>query len=97
MRWLTKSDYVMNWIPGRIRQISPIAGASAPDSRIAEQAVALIDDGVPSFPWFYQMFPPGSEETLGPILQSYVAGIADRAATLAALDDAYARLVRAAR
>ena len=97
LRWLTTSEYGMNWIPGRIRQISPIAGASAPDSRIAEQAVALIDDGVPSFPWFYQMFPPGSEETLGLILQSYVAGIADRAATLSALDDAYARLVRAAR
>lgn len=96
LRWLTTSEYGRNWIPGQIKQLSPIVGAPAPDSRIAEQAVEMMARGVPAFPWFYQMFPSGAEETLGLILQGYAAGITDRRATLAALDDAYMRLVRAA-
>ena len=96
LRWLTTSDYGKNWIPGQIKQLSPIVGAAAPDSRIAEQAVEMMGRGVSAHPWFYQAFPPGSEETFGTILQGYTAGLTDRRATLTALDDAYRRLHRAA-
>jgi raffinose/stachyose/melibiose transport system substrate-binding protein len=56
----------------------------------------MMAKGVPGYPWFYQMFPSGTEEQLGIIFQGYCAGITDRRATLAALDDAYIRLARAA-
>ena len=96
LRWLTTSEYGKNWIPGRVKQLSPVADADAPDSDVARETVALMNNGVPAYPWFYQMFPSGSEEQLGVILQGYCAGLTDRRATLTALDDAYARLIRAA-
>ena len=95
LRWLTTSEYGKNWIPGKIKQLSPIAGAAAPDSRIAEETVAMMGRGVSGYPWFYQMFPAGTEEDLGVILQGYCAGLTDRRATLQALDAAYTRLARA--
>ncbi|MCL2129790.1 MAG: extracellular solute-binding protein [Treponema sp.] len=95
LRWLTNSQYGKSWIPDRVKQLSPIASASAPDSDIARETVAMMSNGVPAFPWFYQMFPSGSEEQLGVILQGYCAGLTDRRATLTALDEAYARLIRA--
>ena len=95
LRWLTTSDYGRNWIPGQIGQLSPITGAAAPRSQIAEETMAMIGQGVPAYPWFYQMFPSGSEEEFGLILQGYCAGTTNRAQTLAALDAAYTRLYRA--
>ena len=97
LRWLTNSTYGKNWIPGKVKQLSPVAGAAAPDSDIARETVAMMNQGVPSYPWFYQMFPSGSEEQLGTILQGYCAGLTDRRGAITALDEAYARLVRAAR
>jgi raffinose/stachyose/melibiose transport system substrate-binding protein len=97
LRWLTTSEYGKNWIPEKIKQLSPISGVPAPDSKIAEETVAMMNGGVPSYPWFYQMFPTGTEQQLGSILQGYCAGLTDRRATLTAMDDAYARIIRAAR
>lgn len=96
LRWLTTSEYGKNWIPGKIKQMSPIAGAAAPDSRIAEEAVKMMGQGVKAYPWFYQMFPTGTEQQLGAILQGYCAGITDRAATLDAMDAAYTKIAKAA-
>jgi raffinose/stachyose/melibiose transport system substrate-binding protein len=95
LRWLTTSPYGKDWIPGKIKQLSPIAGAAAPNSRIAEETVAMMARGVPAYPWFYQMFPTGTEQELGAILQGYCAGLTDRRATLAALDDTYTKIARA--
>ena len=97
LNWLTTSDYGKNWIPGLIKQGSPIIGAPAPASQLVEEASKMMAANVPAYSWFYQMFPSGAEETLGTILQGYAAGLTDRRATLTALDDAYMRLVRAAR
>jgi raffinose/stachyose/melibiose transport system substrate-binding protein len=97
LRWLTTSEYGKNWIPGKIKQLSPITGAAAPQSQIAEETVALMGRGVPGYPWYYQMFPTGTEQELGAILQGYCAGLTDRKATLTALDDAYAKIAKAAR
>ena len=96
LRWLTNSTYGKNWIPGMVKQLSPIVGAPAPQSQIAEETVAMISRGTPAYPWFYQMFPTGTEQELGAILQGYCAGITDRRATLAAMDAAYTRIARAA-
>jgi raffinose/stachyose/melibiose transport system substrate-binding protein len=96
LRWLTTSDYGKNWIPAKIKQLSPISEAAAPDSQIAEEAVTMMNNGIPGYPWFYQMFPSGTEEQLGVILQGYCADLTDRKATLAALDDAYFKLAKAA-
>lgn len=95
--WLTTSDYGKNWIPGKIKQLSPIIGAPAPDSAIAKETVSLIDKGVPAYPWFYQMWPTGTEQTLGAILQGYCAGQTNRAETLKALDSQYAKIANAAK
>lgn len=97
LRWLTTSEYGKNWIPGKIKQMSPIIGAAAPDSRIAEEAVKMMAQGVKAYPWFYQMFPTGTEQQLGAILQGYCAGITNRAATLDAMDAAYAKIAKAAK
>jgi len=95
LRWLTNSEYGKNWIPGKVRQLSPVAGAPAPDSDIARETVTMLNDKIPSYPWFYQMFPSGAEEQLGTILQGYTAGLTDREGTVEALDEAYAGLVKA--
>ncbi len=96
LRWLTTSEYGKNWIPGKIKQMSPIAGAAAPESQIAAETVKQLNAGVPGYPWFYQMFPTGTEQQLGAILQGYCAGITDRAATLDAMDAAYTKIAKAA-
>jgi len=95
LRWLTNSEYGRNWIPGKVKQLSPVAGAPAPDSDIARETVAMLSNKVPSYPWFYQMFPSGAEEQLGTILQGYCAGLTDRKGTITALDEAYAKLIKA--
>ena len=96
LRWLTTSPYGKDWIPGKIKQLSPITGAAAPNSQIAEETVAMMGKGVPGYPWYYQMFPTGTEQELGAILQGYCAGLTDRKATLTALDDTYAKIAKAA-
>jgi len=95
LEWLTTSDYGKNWIPGQIKQMSPIKGAASPDSQIAAETSRLLGRGVPGYPWFYQMFPTGTEQQLGAILQGYCAGQTDRAGTLKALDAAYTKIAKA--
>ncbi len=95
LEWLTTSEYGKNWVPGKIKQSSPIKGAAAPDSQIAQATSALLADSVPGYPWFYQMFPTGTEQQLGAILQGYCAGVTDRAETLKALDSAYDKIAGA--
>lgn len=96
LRWLTTSEYGKNWIPGKIKQLSPIVGAKAPDSQIAKETVSMLGAGVPGYPWFYQMFPTGTEQQLGAILQGYCAGQTSRAETLDALDATYTKIAKAA-
>lgn len=96
LNWLTTSEYGKNWIPAKIKQMSPIAGAVAPESQIAQETVRLLGEGVPGYPWFYQMFPTGTEQELGAILQGYCAGLTNREQTLDALDAAYTKIARAA-
>ena len=95
LEWLTTSDYGRDWVPGQIKQTSPIIGAGAPDSQIAQATTGLLGSGVPGYPWFYQMFPTGTEQQLGTILQGYCAGLTDREETLAALDAAYDKIAGA--
>ncbi|WP_320128564.1 extracellular solute-binding protein [uncultured Sphaerochaeta sp.] len=96
LRWLTTSDYGKNWIPGKVKQLSPIIGAPAPDSQIAKATSDLLASGVSGYPWFYQMFPTGTEQQLGSILQGYCAGQTTRDQTLDALDSTYAKIAKAA-
>ncbi len=96
LEWLTTSEYGKNWVPGEIKQSSPIKGAAAPDSQIAQATSEMLGAGTPGYPWFYQMFPTGTEQQLGTILQGYCAGLTDRAQTLAALDAAYDKIAGAA-
>jgi len=103
LRWLTNSEYGKNWIPGKVKQLSPVAGASAPDSDIARETIAMLNNGVPLYPWFDAMFPSGSGAgagagvQLGTILQGYCTGLTDRKDTISALDETYAKLLRASR
>jgi len=95
LRWLTNSEYGKKWIPEKVRQLSPVIGASAPNSSLARETISMRNNGVPSYPWFYQMFPSGAEEQFGVIFQEYCAGLTNRRDTIKALDETYAKLVMA--
>ena len=95
LHWLTTSEYGKNWIPSKIKQMSPIKGSMAPDSMIAIETVEKLGSGIPGYPWFYQMWPTGTEQQLGTILQGYCAGLTNRAQTLVALGAAYSKIAKA--
>jgi len=97
MKWLTTSEYGKNWVSGKIKQMSPIKGAPAAEAQLAKATTALLAAGTPSYPWFYQRFPTGTEQGLGIILQGYCAGMTDRAKTVAALDAEYTKIANAAK
>lgn len=94
LNWLTTSDYGKNWIPGKVKQMSPIKGAAAPEAQLAKETSAMLGAGTPSYPWFYQRFPNGAEQGLGTILQAYCAGGKTREQTLGELDKLYGTLVQ---
>ncbi len=97
LKWLTTSEYGKNWIPDKIKQLSPIKGSKAPSAELAQATVAMLAQKVPSYPWFYQMFPTGTEQGLGIILQGYCAGETNRQQTLNALDAKYTQIVNASK
>jgi raffinose/stachyose/melibiose transport system substrate-binding protein len=95
LRWLTTSEYGKAWIPAKIKQMSPIKGAAAPEAQLAKETSSMLAKGVPSYSWFYQRFPTGAEKDFGSLFQGYLAGQTNRAQTLAAIDADYAKLVNA--
>ncbi len=97
LRWLTTSAYGKAWIPDKIKQLSPIKGAKAPAAQLAQATVEMLAARVPSYPWYYQMFPTGTEQGLGIILQGYCAGQTNRQQTLDALDAKYTQIVNASK
>ncbi len=97
LRWLTTSDYGKKWIPDKIKQLSPIMGAKASNAQLAQATVSLLAARTPSYSWYSQRFPTGTEQGLGIILQGYCAGQTNRAQTLDALDAAYTKIVNASK
>jgi raffinose/stachyose/melibiose transport system substrate-binding protein len=97
LRWLTTSAYGKNWIPDKIKQLSPIVGAKASNAQLAKATVGLLSAKTPSYSWYYQRFPTGLEQGLGIILQGYCAGQTNRAQTLDALDAEYLKIVNASK
>jgi raffinose/stachyose/melibiose transport system substrate-binding protein len=97
LRWLTTSEYGKAWIPDKIKQLSPIKGAKAPMAQLAQATVAMLAAKVPAYSWYYQMFPTGTEQGLGIILQGYCAGQTNRQQTLNALDASYTKIVNASK
>jgi raffinose/stachyose/melibiose transport system substrate-binding protein len=97
LRWLTTSDYGKKWIPEKIKQLSPIVGAKSSTAELAQATVALLGKKVPSYSWYYQRFPTGTEQGLGLILQGYCAGQTTRQQTLDALDAEYAKIANASK
>ena len=97
LRWLTTSSYGKAWIPDKIKQMSPIKGSKAPSAQLAQATVAMLGAKVASYPWYYQMFPTGTEQGLGIILQGYCAGQTNRQQTLDALDASYTKIVNASK
>lgn len=94
LRWVTTSEYGKNWIPSKIKQMSPIKGAAAPDAQLAKETTDLLSKNTPNFPLYYMMFPTGAEQGLGTVLQGYCAGTYKRAQALDELDAYYAKLVK---
>ena len=97
LRWLTTSDYGKKWIPDQIKQLSPIKGSKASDAQLSQATVSLLGAKVPGYPWYYQMFPTGTEQGLGIILQGYCAGQTNRVQTLDAMDASYTKIVNASK
>jgi raffinose/stachyose/melibiose transport system substrate-binding protein len=96
LNWLTTSDFGKKWVPGLIKQMSPIKGAMSPDAQLAKETMAMLAKNAPSYSWYYQRFPTGTEQGLGIILQGYCAGQTSRAQTITALDQSYTKIARAA-
>ena len=94
LNWLTTSDYGKKWLPEKIKQLSPIKGAEAPKTQLAEDTVKLLKEGTPAYTWFYTRFPTGAEQGLGTILQGYCAGGKTRAQTSSELDAYYKKLIK---
>lgn len=97
LRWLTTSEYGKKWIPDHIKQLSPIKGSKASDAQLSQATVSLLGAKVPGYPWYYQMFPTGTEQGLGIILQGYCAGQTNRLQTLDAMDASYTKIVNASK
>ncbi|MCR5763921.1 MAG: extracellular solute-binding protein [Treponema sp.] len=89
LEWLSKSDYGKNWIPGVIKQISPLVGAAAPDTQLAKETVTAQDSKI-TCPWWIFKGPDGIEQPFGTALQNYVAGTANRSETKEALSRLFA-------
>jgi raffinose/stachyose/melibiose transport system substrate-binding protein len=96
LRWLTTSEYGKNWIPGKIKQMSPIKGAPAAAAQLAAETTSLLSAGTPAYSWYYQRFPSGAEQGLGTILQGYCAGGKTRDQILDELDAYYQNLLKGA-
>jgi raffinose/stachyose/melibiose transport system substrate-binding protein len=97
LKWLTTSEYGKKWIPDKIKQLSPIIGAKASTAELAQATVGLLARKTPSYSWYYQRFPNGTEQGLGIILQGYCAGQTNRQQTLEALDADYTKIVNASK
>ncbi|MGA2612083.1 MAG: extracellular solute-binding protein [Spirochaetia bacterium] len=97
LKWLTTSEYGKAWVPDKIKQMSPIKGSKSPAAQLAQATAAMLAAKVPSYPWFYQMFPAGTEQGLGIIIQGYCAGQTNRQQALDALDAAYTKIVNASK
>lgn len=80
LRWLTTSDYGKSWIPDKIKQISPQAGAKMPDTMLAKDTGANITAKTTA-PWWIFEGPDGIEQPLGTAFQNYAAGTTDRQQT----------------
>ena len=89
LEWLSTSSYGKKWIPDVIKQISPLAGAAAPDTQLAKETVSAQNDKI-TCPWWIFKGPDGIEQPFGTALQNYVAGTATRAQTKAALSKIFA-------
>lgn len=89
LEWLSTSSYGKKWIPDVIKQISPLAGAAAPDTQLAKETVSAQNDKI-TCPWWIFKGPDGIEQPFGTALQNYVAGTATRAQTKAALSKVFA-------
>ena len=84
LNWITTSDYGKKWIPEVIKQISPLNGASAPDTQLAKETASAQSQKI-TCPWWIFKGPDGIEQPFGTAFQNYAAGTASRAQTKAAL------------
>lgn len=89
LEWLSTSPYGKKWIPDVIKQISPLAGAAAPDTQLAKETVTAQNNKI-TCPWWIFKGPDGIEQPFGTALQNYVAGTASRSQTKAALSKLFA-------
>lgn len=86
--FMCTSDYGKTWIPEVVGQISPLLGASAPDSQLAA-ATTVAQAAGETCPWWIFKGPDGIEQPFGVAFQNYAAGIADRAETKQVLTDLF--------
>lgn len=79
--WLYTSDYGKAWIPDRVKQISPIIGATMPDTQLSiDTGIAMITEYTSG--WWIFAGPDDIEQPLGILLQNYVAGRSTRDETM---------------
>lgn len=89
LNWLSTSDYGKKWLPDVIKQISPLNGASAPDTQLAKETAAAQEAKI-TCPWWIFKGPDGIEQPFGTAMQNYAAGTATREETKAALTRLFA-------
>lgn len=89
LNWLSTSDYGKKWLPDVIKQISPLNGASAPDTQLAKETAAAQEAKI-TCPWWIFKGPDGIEQPFGTAMQNYAAKTATREETKAALTRLFA-------
>lgn len=73
LEWITTSDYGKQWIPEKIKQMSPQKGAAMPDSMLARETAKYLADGQ-TCPWWIFNGPDGIEQPFGEAFQTYASG-----------------------
>ncbi len=94
LNWLTTSKYGKNFVSGKIKEISTLIGASAPDAQLAKETSKFLASKE-TYPWVQGYWPDGFDQQLGSILQAYIAGMKTKDQCIQEINQTWVKLAKA--